>query len=241
MAKKEGANNELPSFIKRDGPVREARFKFNPDGTPDGGIHALVTISGRPDAPGCFLDQPDFRTAIARQNVVFRIPTPVFGAGLIEAIDDDTILPTLQANSATKQSLGIGGRPNRTTGRPNTSGRWHGHSFGWKAQNKSLEIFSGEAYNVEQGVTNDLFPQERDEAPACRFNPTPENRTHFEATDPLAVPSDVVMFAAFMRLLAPPTPTPDTDTIVRGRKLFGDAGCAMCHTLTPHTGKKIAC
>ncbi|HXC67895.1 MAG TPA: hypothetical protein VN638_10785, partial [Nitrospiraceae bacterium] len=86
LAKKYGANNDLPSFIKSDGPVREARFKHNPDGTADGGVHALFTIAGRSDAPGCFLQQPDFRTAVARQNVVFRIPTPLFGAGLIEAI-----------------------------------------------------------------------------------------------------------------------------------------------------------
>ena len=34
--------------------------------------------------------------------------------------------------------------------------------FGWKAQVKSLLMFAGEAYNVEQGVTNELFPNERD-------------------------------------------------------------------------------
>ena len=61
VAKKERAHNEVPSFIKKDGPVREARFKFNPDGTPDGGVHALFTITGRKDASGCFLQQPDFR------------------------------------------------------------------------------------------------------------------------------------------------------------------------------------
>jgi len=238
VAKKEGADNDVPSFIKKDGPVREARFKFNPDGTPDGGVHALFTITGRRDASGCSLHQPDFRAAVDRQNVVFRIPTPLFGAGLIEAIDDDTILANMQANSATKQSLGIRGRANRLTGRPNTSGNDGTVTrFGWKAQNKSLEIFSGEAYNVEQGVTNELFPQERDETLACYFNATPENRTNFDATEPLEVPSDVVKFAVFMRFLAPPMAAPDNQSIVRGRKLFSDVGCAMCHTPTLHTGK----
>jgi CxxC motif-containing protein (DUF1111 family) len=237
VAKKEGATNEIPSFIKRDGPVRETRFKHYPDGTADGGVHALFTITGRNDAPGCFLQQPDFRTAVARQNVVFRIPTPVFGAGLIEAIDDDAILANLMGNAAGKQGLGIRGRANMT-GRPNTSGNDGTVArFGWKSQNKSLEIFSGEAYNVEQGITNDLFPQERDEVPACRFNATPESTMHFEAGNPLDVPSDVAKFAVFMRFLAPPAPVPDTDTIVRGRKLFGDVGCAFCHTPTLHTGK----
>ncbi len=98
-------------------------------------------------------------------------------------------------------------------------------------------MFSGEAYNVEQGVTSDLFPHERDESPGCRNNATPESQTNYDAADPLEVPSDVVKFAVFMRMLAPPTPTPDTDTIVRGKKLFNDVGCALCHTPTLHTGK----
>lgn len=240
MAKKEGANNNIPAFITKDGPVREARFKYNPDGTPDGGVHALFTISGRDDAPGCFLVQPDFLGAAAHQNIIFRIPTPTFGAGLIEAIDDGTILNNMQANSTTKQSLGIRGRPNMS-GHPNTSGNDGTITrFGWKAQNKSLEIFSAEAYNVEQGVTNELFPQERDEAPNCQFNQTPEDSTNFDAVSPIDVPSDIVKFAVFMRFLAPPTPVPDNASIVWGRTLFGNIGCALCHTPTLHTGKNIA-
>jgi CxxC motif-containing protein (DUF1111 family) len=135
------------------------------------------------------------------------------------------------ANRARKQDLGINGRPN-TSGNDGTMTR-----FGWKGQNKSLEMFAGEAYTVEQGVTSDLFPQERDEAPACHFNPMPESSTNYEAADPIEVPSDVVKFAVFMRFLASPTPMPDTDTTVHGKKLFSDVGCVMCHTPTLHTGK----
>src|SRR5881397_4243710 len=57
-ATKEGAYNEVPFFITQNGPVREARFKFKPNGTPDGGVHALFTITGRTDAPGCAILQP---------------------------------------------------------------------------------------------------------------------------------------------------------------------------------------
>ena len=99
----------------------------------------------------------------------FRIPTPTFGAGLIEAIDDSTILANKSANASAKSALGISGRENRT-GNDGSITR-----FGWKAQNKSLMIFSGEAYNVEQGVTNDLFANERDTTPGCQFNATPED------------------------------------------------------------------
>src|SRR5262249_6501658 len=57
VATKSGARNVLPSFITADGPVREARFKRNPDGSADGGVHDLFTITGRIDAPGCQLAQ----------------------------------------------------------------------------------------------------------------------------------------------------------------------------------------
>src|SRR5215470_4897302 len=45
--------NVLPSFITANGPVREARFIKNPDGTPDGGVHGLFVITGGPGATGC--------------------------------------------------------------------------------------------------------------------------------------------------------------------------------------------
>src|SRR5262245_52347844 len=107
-----GARNTLPSFIRANGPVREARFVRNADGTPDGGVHALFTVSGRKDAPGCSLAQPDFAAAVANRNVIFRIPTPVFGAGLIEAIPDSEILRNQAALATAKQALGIRGRTN---------------------------------------------------------------------------------------------------------------------------------
>src|SRR2546426_8333466 len=183
VANKELATNVIPFFVTQNGPVREARFKFKPNGTPDGGVHALFTITGRSDAPGCDLAQPDFPAAAASQNLIFRIPTPVFGTGLIEAIDDDTILKNMRANRLLKLFLGINGRPN-TSGNDGTITR-----FGWKAQNKSLELFSAEAYNVEQGVTSNMFPQERDEDPACRFNATPRSEEH---TSELQSPCNLV-------------------------------------------------
>ena len=237
-----GAKNRLPSFITPDGPAREARFVFfmNPDGSlgnnPDGGVHDLFVISGRSDAGNCNIIQPDFAGAVAKSNVIFRIPTPLFGAGLIENIADEAIMANMNANSHEKQALGISGHPNRN-GNDGTISR-----FGWKAQNKSLELFAGEAYNVEMGVTNEMFPNERpspDEAqngglPAsCKLNPTPEDTTNF-ATASTQVPSDVVMFAMFMRLLAPPSPSTTTPggptSISRGGQNFTHIGCDLCHT-----------
>jgi len=232
----DGATNTVPFFITADGPVREARFPFmvsngSVTSTPDSGVHDLYTITGRADAAGCNLAQPPFEQMSQLDNLIFRIPTPVFGAGLIENIADATILANMSANSALKQSLGISGHPN-ISGNDGTITR-----FGWKAQNKSLQIFAGEAYNVEIGVTNELFPDERGDPPAsCVFNPLPEDSTNFSLTGD-QIPSDVVEFSHFMRFLAPPTPStqgipgnPSASSIQNGRAIFSQIHCDMCHT-----------
>jgi hypothetical protein len=201
VATKNSATNTIPSFITLGGPVREARFKFADPPTntiPDGGVHDLYTITGRIDAPGCNIAQPDFVMALSQNNVIFRIPTPTFGAGLIESIPDYAIIANKGANAVSKTTFGISGHENRE-GNAGTITR-----FGWKAQNKSLVIFSAEAYNVEQGVTNELFPQERDETPGCRYNATAEDHTNYEETQPQQISSDAVNFANFMLFLAPP-------------------------------------
>jgi len=136
--------------------------------------------------------------------------------------------------------MGISGHPNRS-GNDGTITR-----FGWKAQNKSLVIFSGEAYNVEMGVTNELFPSERpspDEAalpPDCILNPLPEDKSNVLATKTTDAAGDAVGFAMFMRLLAPPTPSTSVPgnaaSIGNGRQMFNAIGCALCHTPTLKTG-----
>jgi CxxC motif-containing protein (DUF1111 family) len=239
VATKAGANNVVPAFISLNGPIREARFKFKLDGTRDGGVHALFTIAGRTDAPGCVLAQPDFKREAARKNLIFRIPTPVFGAGLIEAIPDAAIMANWQEERRHRVAMGIIGRPNRHgPGRANTSSNDGSITrFGWKAQNKSLLIFAGEAYNVEQGVTNELFPTERDETSTCLFNGTPEDHTNFDASTATGALSDVTKFAIFMRFLAPPEPAPETPSTARGRNAFTEVGCALCHTPSLTTGR----
>jgi len=244
----EGATNRIPFFITADGPVREARFKRvvsngQLTSTLDGGVHALFTITGRRDATNvvgatgraqtCRLSQPDFDLARRLDNIEFRIPTPTFGAGLIENISERTILDNLNSQGSDKRNLGISGRPNRN-GNDGTITK-----FGWKAQNISLVMFSGEAYNVEQGATNELFPVERPSPgevlpPECFFNGTPEDSTNTEDAGE-SPHGDLILFAAFMRFLAPPTPSTTSPggsaSIQRGAALFRDTvKCALCHT-----------
>ena len=243
FAKALGARNFVPSFIKVDGPIREARFVRNADGSPDGGVHALFTIAGRTDAPGCVLPQEDFAAQVSRNNVVFRIPTPVFGAGLIEQIPDATILANLSADQSIKQPLGIVGRANFTAPSGSTNNNGNDGTiarFGWKAQNKSLLLFAGEAYNVEMGITNEIFQTERNETKACHFTTIPNDAINTEALTPLDAVQAIEKFAVFQRFLAAPTPSATapggSDSIGRGKGYFSDVGCALCHTPSMRTG-----
>src|SRR5207247_7504563 len=112
--------------------------------------------------------------------------------------------------------------------------------FGWKAQNQTLLLFSGEAYNVEMGITNELFQQEREQNPNCQFAALPNDVTDTEIMTTPAGLNAIEKFAFFQRFLAPPTPSPDTpggaSSISHGRSLFVSTGCALCHTPTLTTG-----
>jgi len=241
-----------PYFVTANGPTLEARFPFffNRNGTvnynaPNGGVEDLFTVTGRPDAGSCSLPQPSFNAAGQANNIIFRIPTPLFGAGLIENLDDSTLLNNQLANN--NNNFGISGGFNRN-GNDGTITR-----FGWKAQNKSLQIFAGEAYNVEMGISNELFTQDRPlpgEDQQGTGLPTnclnlsgtgyPEDTSSPKLTPNAAVLDDVSAFANFSRFLAPPLPggvvlngrQVSTQSIANGSALFSSIGCATCHNPT---------
>jgi CxxC motif-containing protein (DUF1111 family) len=258
VAKLDGAANTVPSFVTAAGPVREARFILNPTtGQVDGGVHGLFTIQGRSDAPGCVLAQPNFNVSIdgfAGVDVINRIPTPLFGLGLVENTPDLTLQANLTAEDAAAKSAGL-----NIIGKFNTSGNDGTITrFGWKAQNKSLTIFAGEAYNVEVGVSNELFPNERSAVAGCVFNTTPEDITNgiapstpigttVPADEAAEVNSDITNFATFMRLAAAPTPLSPgpggASAVAAGKTLFTQIGCNLCHApslttaTSPYTGQ----
>jgi CxxC motif-containing protein (DUF1111 family) len=217
-----GATNTMPTFITKSGPVVAALFPS------DGLIHQLFTVTGRTDAAGCTLSQPDFAGAAAANNLVLRQPLPLFGDGMIDIILDSDIVTNMNANSASKQSLGITGHPN------------YSHSdrsimrFGWKAGVKSLLEFSVFEAQVEKGVTNDFFPNEIDETPGCVFNPVPEDGNNYDITDPTPpardqFADDAHNAANFVRALDQPTPAIALGTS-NGQTQFNNVGCVLCHT-----------
>jgi CxxC motif-containing protein (DUF1111 family) len=250
-----GTNSEnLSSFLKANGPIREARFILNENDSTkkqlDGGVHELFSIQGRSDAASnCSLLQPDFTTQIANNNVIFRIPIPLFGEGLVENVSD----ADFAANAALENfnSAGIAaGIQNAVLNRSPNDGTVS--RFGWKAQNKSLLLFAGEAANVELGVTNELFGNEKVPGSNCATNQLPEDNTRisFQAgsTPPdvdAFVSSAVESFAVFMRLNGAPAQCDFASTVdstgaavcnalgtsaQNGRQVFDKVGCNLCHT-----------
>jgi CxxC motif-containing protein (DUF1111 family) len=225
-----GAQNVMPFFETMQGPTVVARFPYQSDlVTPDGHVHQLFTITGRTDAGTCSIQQPDFNAASAESNLIFRQTTPFFGGGLIEIINDSDIIANMAANLTEKISLGISGTAN-ISGDDGSVTR-----FGWKAQKRSLILFAGEAYNVEEGIDNEFFPNKLNETPGCtppfpegppNGNGTqgvPDDRTDWAilpATGYL-MPGDPERFGIFGRFLAGPVPSTSSGQYGAGPK----AGC----------------
>jgi len=158
---------------------------------------------------------------------------PLFGAGLVEAIPDET-LRALE-DPFDRNGDGVRGRAaivtDPVTGTPRV-GR-----FGWKAQHATLLAFAGDAYRNEMGITNDVFRQEYayevgdQRMRQCDPIPEPEDRR-----DPTTGRRGIDNFEAFMRFLAP-VPRGTVDATVRdGERIFHAIGCAACHVPQLATG-----
>lgn len=168
----------------------------------------------------------------AEANVIAqRLATPLFGAGLIEALSDDDIL----LNAQRRQPDGVQGRVSMVL--DVASGKNRVGRFGWKAQQASLLAFSGDAYVNEMGVTNRLFPVENapngNQALLAKFDLVPDVE---DKVDPLTGKGDIDHAADFMRFLAPPPPVRLSSSATVGGRLFEQMRCTACHVAVMTTG-----
>jgi len=231
-----GATNTMPFFETSTGPILEARFINQPGTTiPDGNVHQLFTITGRSDASGCNLAQPDFSTAASQNNLALRQVSPTYGDGLIEVIRNSDIINNMNANLTKKAQLGI-------TGHPVYSGNDGSiQRFGWKAQVRSTLLMAAQQMNVEMGVTNETFPNEVDQTPGCVLNPVPETVTNFTPGILTEMfPGDAERTEYFIQWLAPPTPGPSRNSTKKGKKQVNKPGRGAGHTTsfkTPATSR----
>ncbi len=163
-----------------------------------------------------------------------RLPPPVFGVGLIEAIPESDLLAN--ADPADSDGDGISGRPNFVlppefmaahlpTGVP-ALGR-----FSRKAQVSSILEQTVAAYHQDIGITTDFLPVENSN-PLASEATTAADRV----ADPELPAAAVRSVVAYLRMLAPPTPGELNPSRTRGRDVFGAIACASCHVPAFRTG-----
>ena len=177
---------------------------------------------------GCQPIVPADATVFAR-----RVPIPLFGAGLVEAIPDETIRALEDPNDRDRD--GVSGRAALVI--DVATGERRIGRFGWKAQHATLLTFGADAYRNEMGITNDVFPEEVSfgVSPAqmrlCDRFPDPE-----DVRDPLTRRRGIDNFASFMRLLAPVARGGIDDEVRAGEQVFTAIGCVSCHVPALQTG-----
>jgi len=213
------------------GIITEMRAAYRePDGTfralaPDG--ETLMHLFSTPSHT-CQAIVPEEMNVVAR-----RIPFPLFGAGLVEAIPDETLIAL--EDPLDRNRDGVRGRA--AIVKDLATGRMRVGRFGWKAQHATLLAFGADAYRNEMGITNDLFPQESAygisaaQMRACDLVPDPE-----DVRDPATGRRGIDNFESFMRFLAPVARTTVDDRIRDGERVFTAIGCTACHVPSLMTG-----
>lgn len=226
--------HNLPA-IGGGGVIAEVRAAYRNE---DGGFRLIPGYEGGPGETlfhlfstpnhACQPNMPADVAVIAR-----RIPIPVFGAGLVEAIADDLIRALEDPDDRNRD--GISGRAAIVIDLGSRAARVG--RFGWKAQHATLRAFAADAYRNEMGITNELLPHDMaagispEAMKLCDRIPDPE-----DLPDPRTGLSALDNFEAFMKFLAAPARDVVTDQVREGEREFSAIGCASCHVPALQTG-----
>ena len=143
----------------------------------------------------------------------FRIPPPIFGVGLLEAIPASTLKALADPEDQNKDS--ISGRVNRVWNFEKQQmdvGR-----FGLKANSANLISQTATAYAHDMGIANPLLP----------------NKDGTQEIDAQTLKAS----AFYTQTLAVPARGQTDDSVIqKGEKLFASANCAACHLPSVQTG-----
>ena len=207
-------------------PITVVRF-----GRVTDGVFDPLLAKGGPLLQSMAIDPLCQETVPPEANVVAeRMTTPMFGAGLVEALLDEDI--AARADPDDRNHDGISGRVNLIP----YPGRLRAGRFGWKSQDATLLSFIADAMVNEMGVTNLLVPggprptgsvELQATCEAIEGRPDPEDAETVESFP------DLVRSTNFSRLLAPPAQARPRGT---GWHAFRRARCDHCHTARLKTG-----
>jgi CxxC motif-containing protein (DUF1111 family) len=222
--------HNLPA-IGGGGVMLEMRAAYRDEANTLRGLNAagdtLMHMFSTPNH-SCQAVMPDEANVVAR-----RAPVPLFGAGLVEAIPDETLLAL--EDPLDRNGDGVSGRAAMVID-VGTGQRRVGR-FGWKSQHATLLTFGADAYRNEMGITNDLFPEESafgvNESQMRRCDPIPDPE---DVRNPVTHRRGIDNFEAFMKFLAPLARASIDDTVRSGERVFAAIGCAACHVPALTTG-----
>ncbi len=152
----------------------------------------------------------------------------MIGLGLLEAVDESAIAALSDEDDA--DGDGISGRVNRVFD-VRSQGVKLGR-FGWKANQPSLEQQVAGAFNGDIGITSTLFPTQNCPLAQTDCVASPDGGAPEIADDKI----DEVTY--YSQLLAVPARRDFLDPVVlRGKRVFHEAGCASCHVAKLVTGE----
>ncbi|HVH08172.1 MAG TPA: di-heme oxidoredictase family protein [Gemmatimonadales bacterium] len=190
-------------------------------------IAERTLVNDRAICPNAMFPDSEIQERVPDAETIrtFRLSLNLLGDGLVEALDDSTLVGQARAQRRATRGV-IHGQALRVPV-VEAPGETRVGRFGWKDQHASLLSFAGDAYLNEMGITTRLFP---DEVTAlCNTAKEPNDQPDSTGLD------DVDRFARFVRA----TKAPARDTILaatpaarRGSALFDRIGCVTCHVRT---------
>ena len=156
-----------------------------------------------------------------------RVAQPMLGLGLLSAIRDEDIEALADPDDADND--GVSGRRNRVP--RDLDGTIRPGRFGWKANQPDLEQQAAAAFRGDMGITSPIYPEE--DCPAVQSGCAAAVKPGIDIdADRLAA---VVFFSHFIAV--PYRPDAQEPEVLRGKALFGQAGCAACHRPSFTTGE----
>ncbi|MBK7759932.1 MAG: c-type cytochrome [Deltaproteobacteria bacterium] len=219
-----------------DGPVPDPIYggQLQDQANPDVPVELTPSVTwhdqeGRFDDGAAYsLTWPTFTVSDAQHGAVGdglmmspRVAPHMVGLGLLEAIPEEALLALADPND--DDGDGISGRVQRHDGRV---GR-----FGWKADAVDVEAQVAGAFAGDMGLTSRVVPlDDCTEAQAeCLAEPS--------GGDPEVSDQILDLVTLYSRAVAVPARrAADDETVLVGKALFNDIGCAACHTPSHTTG-----
>ncbi len=157
-----------------------------------------------------------------------RVAPPVFGLGLLEAIDESDLLA--MEDEADANGDGISGKANRVwdaVKNQRTIGR-----FGWKAGNPTVLQQTAGAYNEDMGITSFVFPAE-----------SSNGQSQYDGLNDDPELSDSLLHSTVFytqSLAVPARRNVDDSKVKQGKEIFTRAKCNSCHKPMQRTGTNVA-